>query len=133
MNWFIKAFKNYANFKGRSQRAEYWYFILVYFILSILVGFVDLLLFQVLPLATVQILGNLLALILFIPSISVAARRLHDTGRSGWWQLIILIPIIGFLVLIYFLVQDSDISANEYGENPKEEFLVNQGNDINNC
>lgn len=65
-----------------------------------------------------MILSSIYLLALLIPSISIATRRLHDTGRSGWWQLIALLPIIGIIILIVFLVQDSH-DENEYGENPK--------------
>jgi uncharacterized membrane protein YhaH (DUF805 family) len=64
------------------------------------------------------ILG-LYGLAVFIPSLAVGVRRLHDTGRSGWWLLISLVPIIGIIVLIVFLVQDSQNGTNQYGENPK--------------
>jgi uncharacterized membrane protein YhaH (DUF805 family) len=64
------------------------------------------------------LLSVIFTLGMVIPSISIAARRLHDTGRSGWWQLIALIPLIGLIILIVFLVQDGH-DANEYGENPK--------------
>ena len=63
-------------------------------------------------------LALIFALAMLVPSISIAARRLHDTGRSGWWQLISLIPLIGAIVLIVFLVQDSH-EENQYGPNPK--------------
>jgi uncharacterized membrane protein YhaH (DUF805 family) len=59
-------------------------------------------------------------LVLLIPSLAAAARRLHDTGRSGWWQLIGLIPLLGAIVLIVFLVQDSEAGDNAYGANPKQ-------------
>ncbi len=64
-------------------------------------------------------LGGIYSLAVLIPSLAVGVRRLHDTGRSGWWLLIALIPLIGFIVLLVFMVSDSDSAANEYGENPK--------------
>jgi uncharacterized membrane protein YhaH (DUF805 family) len=63
-------------------------------------------------------ISAIVSLALLVPSLSIAARRLHDTGRSGWWQLILLIPIIGLIVLIVFLAQDSH-DVNDYGVNPK--------------
>ena len=107
MDHFIGALKKYADFTGRARRAEYWMFILIYMIISVVLSVLGL-----------EVVSFILGLALLIPSTSIAARRLHDTGRSGWWQLIAIIPIIGIIVLIYFLAQDSH-EANEYGENPK--------------
>mgnify|MGYP003386164366 CR=1 FL=1 len=107
MDYFIDALKQYANFNGRARRKEYWMFILVYMIIN-----------MVLAVLGLEMISMLVGLILLIPSISIATRRLHDTGRTGWWQLIILIPIIGLIVLIVFLVQDSH-DTNDYGVNPK--------------
>jgi len=107
MDHFIGALKKYADFTGRARRQEYWMFALIYFIISIVLAVLGL-----------ELISAVVGLALLVPSISIAARRLHDTGRSGWWQLIILIPIIGFIVLIVFLVQDSH-DANDYGVNPK--------------
>lgn len=72
----------------------------------------------VLGILGMSLISGVVTLGLFVPSISIAARRLHDTGRSGWWQLIALIPIIGFIILIVFLAQDGH-DTNEYGINPK--------------
>ncbi|WP_351122788.1 DUF805 domain-containing protein [Shewanella sp. T24-MNA-CIBAN-0130] len=107
MDYFIGALKKYADFTGRARRKEYWMFILVYIIINIV--------FAVIGLDTIS---AIVSLALLVPSLSIAARRLHDTGRSGWWQLILLIPIIGLIVLIVFLAQDSH-DANDYGINPK--------------
>ncbi|ELR64794.1 Hypothetical protein C942_01882 [Photobacterium marinum] len=65
-------------------------------------------------------IGAVYSLIVLVPAIAVGVRRLHDTGRTGWWMLIGLIPLIGFLVLLYFFVLDSNPGSNEYGPNPKE-------------
>jgi len=107
MEYFIGALKKYADFSGRARRTEYWMFILIYTIINVI--------FAVLGLDTLSVI---VSLILLVPSISIAARRLHDTGRTGWWQLLFLIPIIGFIVLVVFLAQDSH-DANIYGDNPK--------------
>jgi uncharacterized membrane protein YhaH (DUF805 family) len=115
MNWFMAALKKYADFSGRAQRSEYWYFFLFY--LLIYLGLI----------VAGQVIGNLgsiLALLfllaMMIPSLSVGVRRLHDTDRSGWWLLISLIPLIGAIVLIVFAVQDSQSGDNRFGSNPKE-------------
>jgi len=111
MGYFIDVIKRYKDFSGRSTRTEYWMFILYYVITSIIVNIVDYFL-------GTGFLSLIFAIVIWIPSISIAARRLHDIGRSGWWQLIGLIPVIGVIVLIVFLVQDSH-DENEYGPNPK--------------
>ena len=111
MEYFIGAIKKYADFSGRATRQEYWMFVLFYLIFYVVLGMVDALL-------GTMVLALIFSLALAIPSISLAARRLHDTSRSGWWQLITIVPLIGIIVLIVFLVQDSH-AANEYGESPK--------------
>lgn len=111
MEYFIDALKKYADFSGRARRKEYWMFVLFYLIFYIVFTVVDTFLGTFL-------LAVIFSLALFVPSISIAARRLHDTGRTGWWQLIALIPLIGAIVLIVFLVQDSH-DDNKYGPNPK--------------
>jgi uncharacterized membrane protein YhaH (DUF805 family) len=95
----------YADFNGRASRPEFWWFALFCF----LVGAV----FQVLHLEMIGMLANLA---LLLPSLAVGARRLHDMGKSGWFQLVWLIPIIGWAVMVYWLVQPSVAGANEYGE-----------------
>ena len=110
MEWYLKALKNYAVFEGRSRRKEYWMFTLVNMVISMLLA--------ALSFGTLE---SIYALVMFIPSLSVSVRRLHDTNRSGWWLLIGLVPFIGFLVLIYFFIQDSYPGTNQYGANPKDQ------------
>ena len=113
MHWYLVALRKYADFSGRSRRMEYWMFLLVNFLVSFALAAID---FYGRP-------GNMLGLIyglaIIIPSFAVAVRRLHDTGRSGWWIFIALIPILGWLVLLYFMVIDGDGGDNAYGPNPK--------------
>ncbi len=111
MDYFISAFKQYADFSGRTRRKEYWMFVLFYLLILFGLTFLDYML-------GIGLLSPIYSLVLFVPTISIAARRLHDTNRTGWWQLISLIPIIGIIVLLIFLAQDSD-DANDYGQNPK--------------
>ncbi|WP_028302732.1 DUF805 domain-containing protein [Oceanospirillum maris] len=111
MEYFIKALKQYADFNGRSTRKEYWMFYLFYFIFYIVLTVVD-------TVIGAPVFSTIFALGLFVPTISVGARRLHDTGRSGWWQLILLVPLIGAIVLIVFFVKDSH-DDNKFGPNPK--------------
>jgi len=111
MEYFIDAFKKYADFSGRASRQQYWMFILIFMLIYFVLAAID----AALGMIALSAIFNLAGL---IPSLSIAARRLHDTGRSGWWQLIIFLPLIGIIVLIVFLVQDSH-EQNEHGENPK--------------
>jgi len=108
-NYYIEVLKKYAVFSGRARRAECWYFYLFDFLISI-----------VLALISEGILFGIYSLGTFIPGLAVSVRRLHDTNRSGWWLLIGLIPLIGGIILICFLVQDSQPGENKYGPNPKE-------------
>lgn len=119
MNWFLVALKKYATFSGRAQRAEYWYFVLFYILIFIGLSFIDGVMGSFSSEAGMGFLGGLLTLGLLIPSIAVGVRRLHDTGRSGWWLLLALIPLVGAIVLLVFTVQDSEAGANSYGPNPK--------------
>lgn len=111
MEYFIGAFKQYADFSGRTRRKEYWMFILIYVVIYISLTVIDVLL-------STFWLNTIYSLICVIPSFSIAARRLHDTGRTGWWQLILFIPLVGLVVMLVFLCQDSQ-DDNEYGVSPK--------------
>jgi uncharacterized membrane protein YhaH (DUF805 family) len=111
------VYSNYFNFQGRARRSEYWWFYLFYVIvilvLSVLAGALGDagVIFGVLYL--VFLLGTI------IPMLAAGVRRLHDTGRSGWWILIGLIPLVGAIVLLIFFVGDSQAGPNQYGDNPK--------------
>lgn len=114
MNWFLKVLKNYAVFKGRARRKEYWMFTLISTIIAVVLTVIE----EVLDLD--GILSGLFSLGILVPSLAVTARRLHDTGRSGWMMLIGIIPLIGGIILIVFAAQDSKPGSNPYGPNPKE-------------
>ena len=120
MNWYVLALKKYMVFDGRSRRKEYWYFVLFNIIVSIVLVQLDKVSGNLNPMTGFGFLSTIYSLAVLLPSIGVSIRRLHDIGRSGWWLLIGLIPIIGAIVLIYFFVKDSDIGENQYGPNPKE-------------
>lgn len=112
MEFFIRAYKNYANFSGRDSRQQYWMFYLFYMIGAFVLGFIDGLI------GTGGLLGGIFILASIIPVIAIATRRLHDTDRSGWWQLILFIPLIGVIVLIIFLVKQGTFGENRFGANP---------------
>jgi len=121
MNWFLEALKKYAVFSGRARRKEYWFFALFYILFAIAIGFVDGLLGTVDPMSGIGTLGLIYSLAMLIPSLAVTVRRLHDTDRSGWMLLIALIPLIGAIVLLVFMVFDSTPGQNRFGPNPKTE------------
>jgi uncharacterized membrane protein YhaH (DUF805 family) len=116
MEWYLKVVKNYVGFSGRAQRKEYWMFVLIS---ALIVLGIDIIGPVLLGATLADLVSGLYSLGILLPSLAVGVRRLHDSGRSGWWLLIIFVPIIGILVLIFFLVQDSEAGQNAYGPNPK--------------
>lgn len=119
MHWYLEVLKKYAVFSGRARRKEYWMFVLINILVALLLGLIEGIA-GIAPETTESVLATLYSLAVLLPSIAVGARRLHDTGRSGWWLLIGIVPLIGALVLLIFFVQDSEPGANQYGPNPKE-------------
>ena len=116
--YFGLALFRYTTFTGRSRRSEYWYFTLMCALLNLLLTILSIVVDQSIVAGAITLLLSLLNLVLFISAIAVATRRLHDVGRSGWWQLI-AITIIGGLLLLYWYMQDSEAGTNQYGPNPK--------------
>ncbi|WP_230353685.1 DUF805 domain-containing protein [Lelliottia sp. WAP21] len=115
MDWYLKVLNNYFGFNGRARRKEYWMFFLINTLISLaLSGAVVML--------DVWILGFIPFLYYFatfIPTWAVTFRRLHDTERSAWWLLLIVIPVIGPLVLLCFLCEQGTVGDNRFGANPK--------------
>lgn len=115
MNYYLTVLKKYAEFNGRSRRAEYWYFMLFHIIIIIALSIIS---------STTgddkSILGDIYFLGVFLPFWGVTIRRLHDIGRSGWEVLINLVPIIGTLWFIALMTNIGDRGDNKYGPNPKE-------------
>ena len=118
MNWYLEVLRKYAVFSGRARRKEYWMFVLFNLIILIAIGLVETLL-AIRPEQGTGILSTIYGLAVLIPSLAVGARRLHDTGRTAWWLLLLLIPVIGHIILIFLFVLDSDPGDNKYGRNPK--------------
>ncbi len=111
VDWFKKGLRNYANFSGRARRKEYWFFTLAQFILVLVAMILDTIIFD----TGMGLFYAVVALGLFIPSLAVAIRRLHDTSHSGWWILITILPLIGSIVLIVFLASDTKPETNQWG------------------
>jgi uncharacterized membrane protein YhaH (DUF805 family) len=119
MNWYLQALKKYADFSGRARRKEYWFFVLFNIIISVVLTVCDVFMGTYSAAANIGILTAIYTLAVLIPGIAVSVRRLHDTGRSGWWLLIVLVPLIGALVLLIFMFIDSQPGQNAYGPSPK--------------
>lgn len=115
--YFLKALKQYFDFSSRARRKEYWFFILFYVIFYLIAATIDVVLLQSDPQSGVGIVTLIFSLAVFFPSLAVNVRRLHDTGRSGWWLLLSFIPLAGIIILV-FLCQDST-EDNNYGTNLK--------------
>ena len=108
--YFVDVLKNqYADFNGRAVRSQFWYFVLFSFIISFVLGIVDGMLFGR------QILSMIFNLAVLIPSIAIAVRRLHDLGKTGWWYLLIFVPLIGIIVLIVWFCMKGQTTKNQYG------------------
>jgi uncharacterized membrane protein YhaH (DUF805 family) len=115
MNWYLAALKKYAVFSGRARRKEYWLFALSSIIFGVIVGLIGTCLGGQ---KTGDQLIDLYGLAILIPSLAVSVRRLHDTNKSGWWLLpLMLCPVI----LLIFMFFDSQPDANPYGPNPKRQ------------
>ncbi|WP_323100212.1 DUF805 domain-containing protein [Intrasporangium sp. YIM S08009] len=115
MEWYTKVLQNYVGFSGRARRTEFWMFALFN---AIIAGVLNVL-WRVTDVGVFYWLYVLYAVAVFLPSLAVGVRRLHDTNRSGWWILIGLIPIVGAIVLIVFYATEGNRGANQYGEDPK--------------
>lgn len=106
------CFSKYATFSGRARRSEYWWFYLFYILCTVVL--------EIIVIAARNGLPFILILGLVLPSLAAIVRRLHDTGRSGWWFWIGLVPLVGAIILIVFACQDSQPGTNQYGPSPKE-------------
>lgn len=118
MQEFFIALKKSFEFKGRSRRREFWLFMLISFGLVILLITIETLLTLQIS-QNIGILSTTFAIAVAAPAASLTVRRLHDTGRSGWWSMLFLFPIMGWIVLISFMLLTSDLGSNEYGTSPK--------------
>lgn len=119
MSWYLKVLKDYAVFHGRARRQEFWFFVLFNLLITVALSIVDMSIGTYSSEGGVGVLSGIYGLAVLIPNIAVSVRRLHDTGRAGWWILIGLVPFIGGIVLLIFLVLDGNPGDNEYGPSPK--------------
>lgn len=119
MNWYLEVLRKYAVFEGRARRQEYWTFVLINTTISLGLGLLERAL-GFAPDIDQSVLSSIYALAVLVPSLAVGVRRLHDTGRSGWYMFLVLIPILGSIALLVLQLFDSDPGNNQYGSNPKE-------------
>ncbi len=117
MDWMLLPLKRYAEFAGRSRRKEYWLYTLFVMIISIVSALAD---------AAIGFdwesngpVNSIVGLALLCPSLAVSVRRLHDIGRSGWWLLLVLLPIIGWIALLIWACSDGTQGPNRFGVDPK--------------
>ena len=114
----ISVLTNWNNFSGRACRSEFWYFVLATFLVSIIISIIEIATGMVdIESAEMGILSIIFTLLLFVPSLSVTARRLQDRGWSGWWQLLYL-TIVGILVIIVLNILPAKEDENKWGRNP---------------
>jgi uncharacterized membrane protein YhaH (DUF805 family) len=130
MNWYLKVWRQYADFNGRARRKEYWMSYLFNILIIIAVAMIAALLAAVtgsMEIAGIfTILFILYCFAMFIPTLAVTVRRLHDTGKSGWWIFIFLVPLIGIFWLWILLLTEGERRSNEYGPDPKAENEYNR-------
>ena len=125
----VKSFwTNYATFKGRSRRSEYWFIQLFLVLTNLAVAAIDLVLMdgdveRFIANGGGGIVGLIWILVTIVPALAVLVRRLHDTEKSGWWALIGFVPLVGGIVLLVLTVLDSNAFANKFGENPKHRAI----------
>jgi uncharacterized membrane protein YhaH (DUF805 family) len=137
MNWYVKVLKQYLDFSGRARRKEYWMFLLCHFTFICATLFLIILSSETFsdsseidtPSLVLIFILSIYLLGTSIPFLAVTIRRLHDTGKSGWWYLICVLPFIGRFIMLIFTCIDSEMKTNDWGENPKgigNDGVINQ-------
>jgi uncharacterized membrane protein YhaH (DUF805 family) len=121
MEWYLTVLRRYADFSGRSRRKEYWMYTLFNLIFMIIAAVLDnvlgLTFHELLPYGYIYLAY---ALIVLIPGLAVAVRRMHDIGKSGWMLLVAIIPLVGAIWLLVLLVTEGENRDNKWGANPKQ-------------
>jgi uncharacterized membrane protein YhaH (DUF805 family) len=120
MHWYLDVLRKYAVFSGRARRREYWIFLAVNVMITIMLIMIDAAVGTFDAEIGVGLLSGVYTFAVLIPSLAVGARRLHDTDRTGWWLLISFIPVVGPIVLLVFLVLRGQIGPNRFGPNPRD-------------
>ncbi|HEX7928459.1 MAG TPA: DUF805 domain-containing protein [bacterium] len=123
MAYYVDAWRNYLNFTGRATRSHYWIFLLFNLAAVFVLAFVDGMLGLMVSGST-GVFSGLYILAAIIPGLAVGIRRLHDTGRSGWWFLIVFVPFVGSIILIVFFVMAGEPVANAYGPPPAAPYAT---------
>mgnify|MGYP001163676951 FL=1 len=108
------GFENYVNFRSRASRSEYWYWSLFAILGELIATVIDATVLR----SEIGIINPIFGLVILTPGVAVGVRRLHDIGKSGWWWLLWLLPIFGWIVLIVWACRKGDESINQYGDNP---------------
>ena len=106
---------NYFNFEGRASRYEYWWFVVINIIITCVASILD-------AICGIALFSTIVSLALLCPGLGLSVRRLHDINREGWWVLIALIPLVGWIILILWAAQKGDEAANDYGEVPTDDY-----------
>ena len=112
MTWYLRALQKYATFKGRANRREYWMFMLVHVLILLVIAAFDALI------STGGILSVIYSVFILIPGSALTFRRLHDSGKSGWWLLVAFIPFLGSVIIFIFLTLKTQGGQNKFGPNP---------------
>jgi uncharacterized membrane protein YhaH (DUF805 family) len=120
MDWYLGVLRNYTGFSGRARRKEYWFFTLFNVLVVIALSMLDAMIGTFDAETGYGALSTVYMLAVLIPSLAVSFRRLHDTNRSAWWLLLGLVPLIGTLVLLVFMILEGTEGSNDYGPDPKQ-------------
>jgi uncharacterized membrane protein YhaH (DUF805 family) len=123
MNFFeaiSSGFRNYVGFRGRASRSEFWWWFLFGVLVSIVASLIDV---AIAPRSQFGPISSIIALALFLPGLAMAVRRLHDTDRSGWFYLLIFIPLVGAIILIVWFCTRGTVGQNRFGPDPLEGMM----------
>ena len=118
MDWFVDGIKQYAVLRGRARRQAYWWFFLIYLLISTMLAVVDAIVGNYDPSTGVGQLSGLFGLATFLPALGLSVRRLHDTNRSGWWLLLVLLPVLGAITPLVFAASAGTRGDNRFGPDP---------------
>ena len=119
MNWYLDVLKKYAVFNGRARRKEYWMFLLIHWVIVLAISLLAGLGRGTVPSVPMLVVLVLYTLAVFLPSLGLTVRRLHDTGKSGAWVFLAFVPLVGAIILLIFLVTDGQSGENQFGPDPK--------------